>query len=281
MRQLFRRRAGQFVASAMLFWYGRPMESFGAEESPTASKAAAAIRVMHDEVAKLRLSVERGKEKKTAELKPEPILRYTDPQREFPDATLWVWTVDGRPAGFSKLEQCTNAGKPYWQYCLSSTNDDHLAVRWTNGDVWKSQRASLIFRSLEGQDPPQETASRRLIQMRNIAKQFRATIVDLAGGAEEMRLLTQPLMRYSSPDKSLIDGAVFGVASNGTNPDALLLVQVRQQATEPRQVWEYGWLGITGDAVTVHLDKTPVFKHSGANAPGDHGSWVWRVIPIE
>ena len=249
-----------------------------AEETTESVKATAAVRLMHDEVARLMVTVERKPKPLAADLKAEPILRYTDPQREFPDATLWVWTVDGRPAAFSKLERIGKAESPHWQYCLATVNDERIDVKWPDGIVWKSRRAGLEFHKLDEKSPPQKTAPLRLAQLRTLARTFRATTTERDDKPEEMRLLTQPIMRYSNPDQKLTDGAVFVLASNGTNPDALLLIQVRQPVNETNPVWEYGCLGLTGDAVNVELEGQAVFKHLGARGPGDHGHWLWVVI---
>lgn len=264
------------VVTAMLVAAGPA--SIAADETPESAKATAAVRLMHDEVARLKVTVERKPKPLVAELKADPILRYTDPLREFPDATLWVWTVDGRPAAFSKLERIGKAESPHWQYCLATVNDERIDVKWPDGIVWKSRRAGLEFHKLDEKSPPQKTAPLRLVQLRTLARTFRATTTERDDKPEEMRLLTQPIMRYSNPDQKLTDGAVFVLASNGTNPDALLLIQVRQPVNETNPVWEYGCLGLTGDAVNVELEGQAVFKHLGARGPGDHGHWLWVVI---
>lgn len=252
-----------------------------AEDKPDA-KVAAEIQLMLDEVSQLKVSVHRnGGKDVSAELKREPILRYTDPQREFPDATLWVWTVEGRPALFSKLERCQQKTVPSWQYCLTSVNDEGLAVRWQDGIVWKSRKPALKFQNVEVKEGPQKTASLRLVQLRNIARRFRARTTDRLSNSEEMRLLAQPIFRYSSAGQSLIDGAVFGLVSNGTNPDALLMVQVRKGADESQPVWEYGCLGLSGDEITFDLDGSTVFQHGAASSPGDYGHWLWLVLPMK
>lgn len=246
-----------------------------AEEDSADSKAAAALRLMHDEMAKLKVTVKPGSKSVAAEFKTGPILRYTDPQRAFPDATLWAWTVDGVPVVFSKLERIEGP-KTRWQYCIASVCEDRVAVRWADGSVWGSTRAGIEFKKLDQKDPPQKTAALRLIQMRTIVRNFRAVTTDREEQSEEMRVLTQPLLRYSNPGQTLIDGAVFGLSSNGTNPDSLLLVQVHQSENQP-PIWEYGCLAMTGDAVSIELDGKNVFRHPAATGPGDFGHWAWIV----
>ncbi|MGH7137596.1 MAG: hypothetical protein ACREHD_17760, partial [Pirellulales bacterium] len=44
-----------------------------------------------------------------------PVFRYDDQPRRFLDATMWVWTDNGRPVAFQKVEAMPQA----WQYCLT------------------------------------------------------------------------------------------------------------------------------------------------------------------
>lgn len=250
-----------------------------ADDAPDPQRSSAALIKMQGEMSKIKFAVIREKGKELwAELKSEPILRYTDPQRAFPDAGLWIWTIDGLPVGFSKLERLGNATAPSWQYCLSVVNDDQVAVRWTEGITWKSREAAFKFRGTNDKDIPQKTAALRLAQLRNIANRFRATTYVRGADREEMRLLAQPIHRYANSELSVVDGAVFGLVSNGTNPDALLLVQVRLAGKDRQPVWEYGCLGMTGDEVVFELDDKKAFDHKGALTPGDYGHWVWLVL---
>lgn len=243
------------------------------------AKSTAAIQSMHDEIANLKITVERESMWVPAVLKGEPILHYTDPQRLFPDATLWVWLLDGQPILFSKLERM-GGNPPQTQYCMATAHQARIAARWPDGIVWKSQKAGIQFRPIDQADLPQKTAPLRLVQLRSIARKFRATTTDHVNQSEEMRMLTQPILRYSNAGQSLVDGAVFALTSNGTNPDALLLVQVRHHQGD-KPVWEYGCLGMTGDHVAVEFDGQSVYKHAGKPGPGDHGYWLWTIAPTQ
>src|SRR5688572_24616661 len=52
-----------------------------------------------------------------ADLVPQPVFRYADQPRNIPDATLWVWTKDGRPVAFQKLEVDARPGFSQWTVC--------------------------------------------------------------------------------------------------------------------------------------------------------------------
>jgi hypothetical protein len=73
--------------------------------------------------------------------------------------------------------------------------------------------------------------------MKGLARDFSASMVDADGESYELRLLTQPLIRYEPKDKEVLDGAVFAF-SLGTDPEVLLLLEAR--AAGDAHQWQYG-----------------------------------------
>ncbi|HVA48835.1 MAG TPA: hypothetical protein VNH11_20885 [Pirellulales bacterium] len=68
--------------------------------------------------------------------------------------------------------------------------------------------------------------------MRDIARSFTAYM--WVGNTTELRLLTQPLMRYGDGWTEIIDGALFAyVWTLGTDPEFVLLVECRRDAQGP------------------------------------------------
>lgn len=82
---------------------------------------------------------------RTAGLMPQPLVRYSDQQRRFPDATLWGWQLDGRPLAISKLERVVTGADdhPGWQYCLVSLSEGLIDVLWQAGDTWRASERGL------------------------------------------------------------------------------------------------------------------------------------------
>jgi hypothetical protein len=69
---------------------------------------------------------------------------------------------------------------------------------------------------------------------------------------------------------------VFGLTSNGTNPDVLLVVEALGKP-ESNARWRYGVVAMTGDAVEVVLKDKTVWTKPYTDGPGDHRSWMWYV----
>ena len=82
--------------------------------------------------------------------------------------------------------------------------------------------------------------------------------------------------QYAAPERNVVDGAVFGLTSNGTNPDALLLVEALRDA-EANSKWRFAAVGMTGDGVEVMHRKQEVWSKPYTDGPGDYRSWMWYV----
>ena len=86
---------------------------------------------------------------------------------------------------------------------------------------------------------------------------------------EEVRLLPRPLHRYSDPGSGLQDGAIFAFATNGTNPDCLIVIELDGKELS-RAVWKYAPVRMTVAQLSVRLDQKEVWSvpYVYAPAPG-------------
>ncbi len=252
-----------------------------AQPAAPAPEKSPAVLAMQHEISQLRVAIPRDSVDEACKLHPDPILRYSDPAREFPDATLWLWTREGCPSVVSKLERARVATGMVWQYCLAGASEESAAVHWADDTVWKAKRAGLEWKPLALEQVPKATPAGRLIQFRELARSFAGTITTHEGDKEELRLLTQPLFRYAGEPRQVSDGVIFGLASNGTNPECLLLLQSRRSTAGNAATWEFGCIGLSAELIEIRRGTEVVFQHEGALKPGDHGHWLWSVIPIQ
>ena len=186
------------------------------------------------------------------ELVKEPAFRYSDQPRRFVDATLWVWTDQGRPVAFQKIEAAKSADStPYWQYCFASVSSDLLLAEWQNRR-FRSTEPGVTFRPLkEAPGVPKGNAERKR-QARELIRKFSALILTdprEKNSTQEMRLLTTPLFDYADPKTKEYRGAVFGFSTNGTNPDLLLLLEV--SGDNDKAAWHFAPARMTIGAVTL------------------------------
>ena len=197
-----------------------------------------------------------------APLRDEPVFRYTDQPRGFFDATLWCWGTKGRPVALSKIEAVVGAaGNRYWQFCAASLADGPIRLDFGNGVRLDPNRAGITFHPLEDGPAPHERPAGRLRQMKDLVARFAGTIhVDGKDSLkQEMRRLATPIDRYADEDAGLVDGVIFSLTTNGTNPDMLIVIELQGQKEKGPQ-WEYGIVKMTYAEVHIRLDQREVYS---------------------
>ena len=129
-----------------------------------------------------------------------------------------------------------------------------------------------------GTDPelpqPAATAAERLRQIRDLAREFRAS-VDLENGGTELRRLSQPLFRYQSKS----DGAVFAFVL-ATDPEALLLIDERSGEGGP--AWHYAFARMSNHSLAakrrdrVRRGRKRPSTQNVIQTRGNHTACSWR-----
>jgi len=179
-------------------------------------------------------------------------LRFNNPITGTTDGALYLWTNHGRPQAILKFFTFNN--KTYTHVWLSLSEHRFAAER--NGKaVWSPTEPGIKLHELPGAPQPAESAAQRLRQMRTLSAKFSATYTTVRseGRPFELKLLTQPLLRYETDDEHRADGALFGYAQ-GTAPVGLLLIESRQ--TQEGHRWHYAYASLVADQLTArYLDK--------------------------
>jgi hypothetical protein len=162
-----------------------------------------------------------------------------------------------------------------WLYGIVSLSPDLIRVEGDEAWNWSSSRPGLDLRDIPRSPNPVESEALRLSQMREIARRFEAhEEAGLARGRLQLRLLPKPVYRYADPASGLRDGAIFGFAY-GTNPDLLLVVELRQQGDSGPK-WRYGLARLGGGETIVSLDGQEVWSQPGANPPARKETYMNR-----
>ncbi len=214
-------------------------------------------------------------EKTPAKLAAEPALRYADHFQQAVDATLWVYGDKGRPVALQKIECYRRPGFPKYLYALFSLCDDPIEARWAGEREWSSTRPGVALLALPNGPKPADTQSNRLLQMKETIRRFAATKIDMGNEREEMRLLPRHVYRYRDPDAGVQDGAIFGFVVNGTNPDFLMLIELRGPDLA-RATWHYAPLRMTAGILNVRLDGKQVWSVPGAfGMGGTFDTWLY------
>jgi hypothetical protein len=155
----------------------------------------------------------------------EPVLKWSNPSVGEIHGNVFLWTIDGRPAVIGSLYKWFTP-HTHMSHEFHSLAETPLAAKYGGAEVWRTREGGARFAPLKGAPPPAATAPQRLLQMRRLARGFTATKTERDGVTQELRLLTQPLYRYTAADDGLADGALF-VLVQGTDPEVFLLIEAR------------------------------------------------------
>ncbi len=203
----------------------------------------------------------------------KPIFKYSDPARGYVAAAVWKLGDQGRPRALLATElNPKHYGRPFISYELISLTSAPFSL--SSQDIkWSPSRTLYQFKPIRNAPAPEKTAPRRLIQLREIAKRF-ASNEEVDKEKCELRLLPQPVDRYTPSDVDRADGAIF-LFTFGTNPEVVLLIE------SDGKTWSYAAGRMTGAEVVVltldnelawqgaPLQKGPESPFTGSIAPVD------------
>jgi hypothetical protein len=263
------------------------MERAGADDRPPlrdeaavrlnaaeAHKSDTRLKFMFQAFGKYRIDVG-GATPVAASLHPEPLFRWSNPISTVKDGIAAVFTLAGRPVVYAEF-QIHNEGYAAHEFaCLTS---EPLVMKRVDREVWRPTERWIKFQAFEAVPRPADKPPLRLVQMRKLAAQFAVT--DHFGWRDdgitpyELRLMPQPVYRYSSA--GIMDGAIF-LYAQGTNPEAIVLLEARDGAAGPR--WHYAFAPSTiyqlevrlGDGVVWQKPRYKVFgSYDGAYHAGPY-----------
>jgi hypothetical protein len=186
-----------------------------------------------------------GATRTPAVLVSDPLHRWTDPTRPFSGGALWVWKSGGRPVAVMGIEL-------YAAWSLEFVSLSTGLVEAQDGQFhWRPQKAGLEFKEIPGAPAPADDQPKRLRQIRDVLKRMSASEF-YDGRHYALRLLSHPIDRYADPASGVVDGAIF-IYANGTNPEALLLIEARRKGTGS-PAWSYAAAPLTRAQPTLKLD---------------------------
>lgn len=246
-----------------------------AEETDLAKEQRAArLMAMRVLAGKFEMQGSTTEDKEHFDLRVDPIFRYSDQPRGFVDATLWAWAPPGstgRPAVIAKVEAAVSQSNvPYWHFCVVSLADELVTADFEGVRRLAATKAGVDLRSIPSAPDAADRPAVRQRQMKDFMGRFAATIFNTNPDTkrpepQEMRLLATPIHRYTDEANGLLDGMIFGLTTNGTNPDMLVVIESRGNKGSPFE-WKYGIVKMTIAEVHVRLDGKEVWM-SPRNGP--------------
>jgi hypothetical protein len=208
----------------------------------------AALKLTADAAGKYEFQVADGDDKPA--LIPKPILRWSNPVVGEIHGNVFLWTAGGRPAVVGSLFKWFTP-HTHMSHEFHSLCEAPLAGKYEGTEVWRTSVGGVRFLPLDEAPAPAATAPQRLLQVRRLASEFSVTKNERDGSRQELRLLSQPVYRYSAPEKQIHDGALF-VFVQGTDPEVFLLLEARGQSDAPEWSFAAARMNSVGFQVRRH-----------------------------
>lgn len=185
-----------------------------------------------------------------------PLFRWQNPISGA-DGAIFVWTSGGRPVLLCKTH-VNDKTRGYIESTVSIAREPFVAAR-EGATYWTTVEAGITPEKVADAAAPGGTENARLVQMRAIARRYQ---MQSDWGEEnpsqwELRLLPTPLMRYTSPDHDVIDGAIFGYAQ-GTNPEAIVVIEAVRPGETGAAEWQAAPARLSAYAIRGRMDGRKV-----------------------
>lgn len=198
--------------------------------------------------------------KSTLTMHPDSVLSWVNPVRFQQQGFVYVWTHEGRARAIGGVfSNQFSEDRMFTSHEFHSLAPVGLRATLAGKDVWHPDEPGIEFVELKEAPVPAEKKTGRLAQMRRLAQQFSAYSITQEESRYELRLLTAPLFRYQTDESDIHDGAIFSmVTSAGTDPEILLVFEVRDTANGPK--WHYAPARFSDSKLYLLHHEKPVWE---------------------
>jgi len=193
-------------------------------------------------VESIELSAPAGDKREKLELLKQPVLRFGDIPRANDKGSVWIWQRGGRPHAVMELYRASESGA--WVHVIHSLSAEALDGDFaTAAPHWTPPRPGIEWKTFPEAPVPAERPAARARQIKDLAQKFTAhEFWDPNNSRYELRLLIQPVHKYSDPDSGLVDGAMF-MLCHETNPETALLIEAVKEAGDTKFRYALARLG--------------------------------------
>ncbi len=208
--------------------------------------------------------------KQKLELVEKPVMRWTG---EGSSGAVWVWTRQGRAevvgclGTYSDQDGTRNGFHEFHSLTLKPLQRVEIGTVRT----WESSKPGVEPKLLVESASPAATDKLRLIQMRNIVREY--TVLMRSGEqTHTLRLAPTPLFRFQSTNPDVLDGALFSFLwDNGTDPEFLLLLEARETAEGHR--WHFAPVRFTNREIWLTRGNQELWR-----VPAHNEFWTRKIL---
>ncbi len=219
-------------------------------------------------------------------LKSQSILNWTNPLEQGQiNGSSFVWESNGRPIVIGQFfSYLINADQRSFCHVFSTLTNQPVIGKRQETTFWTPAKSEKTeWHETSDVATPAATRPLRLMQMRQIARQFSAYTDEPSRGVRELRLLPQPLYRYDESAQG-VDGGIFAYVV-GNDPELLILVQC--DVDKEPSVWRHRFVQSTQSTTVASAKDVEVYRYEKAgNDPGlatavYHSRHGVDIIPAE
>jgi hypothetical protein len=157
-------------------------------------------------------------------LREPSLLNFTNPERNQERGSVFVWLEGDRPAAIGQFFRFDVRGRRLTKHALHSLSPAPLEAQLDGVVAWAPDKAGLEWKSFSDAPAPAAARTSRLLQMRQLARQFKVALISPADKSTELRLAPRPLFEYSAPKSGVTDGVILSYVV-ATDPEAILLIE--------------------------------------------------------
>jgi hypothetical protein len=210
------------------------------------------------------------------QLNEAPVLKWSNSINVSVHGAVYVWMRGSQPEVVASIFKFYSPRVNFSAEFQSLSEQPLVALK--NGEVvWQPAEAGIAFKTLADAPIPAKTAPQRLVQMREIARNFSmdlTTVIDKS--KHDLRLMPQPLLRYGGKSPDLGDGALFAFA-RGTDPDVILLLEARTAQGQASR-WKYALARMHVGALAARYKEKEVWAAEEMAQPYDRKEGVFSQL---
>lgn len=213
-------------------------------------------------------------------LRDKSLLNWTNPVRQNEKGETFVWLHQQRPHVIGTFFTYGYDGKTFLKHEFHSLSSGPLTATFNGTVAWAPQAAGLQWTDFPDAPKPTNTRVSRSLQIRQLARQFRAELVSPKNERSELRLAPRPLLEYSSPETGVLEGAILSFVV-ATDPEALLLIEAYDESRSGKMVsgFRYALARFHYWDLAVYLDDQKVWsaaldKSYETSNLGDRGNLI-------
>jgi hypothetical protein len=210
----------------------------------------------------------------------EPIFRHTQSVRGDDIGAMHVWTdTAGRPAVVGVVFSYSRGPTARMSHVeFHSLYPAPIAAKFRGRGLWESRTAGLTWHDFPAAAPtPSDTAARRQLQARQLARRFEANTVDFRQKRWELRQVSTPIFEYNVDTADTLGGALFAFCQ-GTDTEIVLAIEAKK--VDGRAQFRYAYAPFTDYDVSLKLDDHEVEQAPKGGYQQNGNPHFWAPIEI-